>query len=105
MFSHTKRAFTLVEIMVVMGIIGLLSLILFPFASAYMRDGRDAERTVSIAALSRTLESYFNYNKKYPTPTPDGCIPQDILAPTNASPSQTKQPQYIDPNIFPESPR
>ena len=78
---RTVSWFTLVEIMIVMTIIGILSAVLYPVASTYLRNGRDAKRGTALTAISISLDSYFKSNQRYPLPTSDGCVPDSELVP------------------------
>lgn len=64
-----KKAFSLIELMVTIAIIGILaSLITINLQSAKVK-GRDAKRKADIEALSSALEIYYAQNKAYPTAT------------------------------------
>lgn len=64
-----KKAFTLVELLIVMSIIGILAAIgLGSFTTAQMR-GRDAERKSDLKQISHALELYYSDYGKYPPTT------------------------------------
>lgn len=65
-----KKAFTLVELLIVMAIIGVLASIgIGSFMTAQMR-GRDAQRKSDLKQISHALELYYSDHKKYPDPLP-----------------------------------
>jgi general secretion pathway protein G len=66
--KNNNRAFTLVELLIVMSIIGVLAAIgLGSFTTAQMR-GRDAQRKSDLKQVSHALELYFNDHSSYPAP-------------------------------------
>ncbi|MBQ6438052.1 prepilin-type N-terminal cleavage/methylation domain-containing protein [bacterium] len=60
------RAFTLVEMMVVVGIIVTLAAITVPNFSQAIKKGRDAQRKSDVAAIQQALVMYRSDNGKYP---------------------------------------
>lgn len=63
---YTKRAFTLVELLVVMSIIGVLAaLAVGSFRTAQMR-GRDATRKSDLKQIAHSLELFYADYGKYP---------------------------------------
>lgn len=62
-----RTGFTLVELMIVVGIIALLAGILFPQMSAYYARGRDVARISDIKALSANFQNYSRTNSTYPS--------------------------------------
>lgn len=68
MFKSTQKAFTLLELLVVIGIIGLLlSLISASFISA-QRQGRDSRRRQDLTAIQNAMEQYYANNSfAYPS--------------------------------------
>ena len=62
-----KQGFTLIEIMVVVGIIGLLAAVLIPNVTGYMDDARVASTRVLIKNIEQALQTYNNkHGGKYP---------------------------------------
>lgn len=73
------RAFTLVEIMVVIAIIGILGTALFPSLSGYIVRTRDTSRIADITDIAFSLETYRQEYEKYP-PHEAGCYPYTSLS-------------------------
>ncbi|MDD2693726.1 MAG: InlB B-repeat-containing protein [Candidatus Gracilibacteria bacterium] len=75
----TKKAFTLIELMVVIAIIGVLAAALYPQIGKYASRGRDAGRITAIANIGSALDSSrFDYDGKYPDHV-GGCVPMNML--------------------------
>ena len=66
-FSNTKKAFTLVELLIVIAIIGILSAIAVASGTAAKRVARDNQRKTDIKLLQIKLESYRDEKGNYPT--------------------------------------
>lgn len=67
-----NNAFTLIELLIAMAIIGILATIgLGSFRTAQMR-GRDAERKSDLKQISNALELYFSDYRQYPSSFPWG---------------------------------
>ena len=65
-FTKYSRAFTLVELLVVMAILAVLvSIALVSFRSSQMR-GRDAQRKSDLKQVASSLELYYSDYGKYP---------------------------------------
>lgn len=67
-----KKAFTLIEILVVATIIGLLALAGLVSYSQFMRQSRDAKRKADIELIRSALEMYRSTVNLYPTSSPLG---------------------------------
>lgn len=65
-----KKAFTLIEILVVVTIIGLLALAGFVSYSQFMKQSRDAKRKADVELIRSALEMYRSSNNLYPTSSP-----------------------------------
>ena len=67
-----KKAFTLVEILVVVTIISLLASIAAVSYSQFMKQSRDARRKADVEQIRAAIELYrsFNINNAYPSPIP-----------------------------------
>lgn len=61
-----SKAFTLVEILVVIVIIGALSSALFPRIMKYMERTRDIRRQLDLRNLAVAIESYKNGHRNFP---------------------------------------
>ncbi len=62
-----NKGFTLIEILVVVGIIGLLSAIVLVGIGPFRAKGRDARRISDLRQVQSGLELYYAKNQKYPT--------------------------------------
>lgn len=63
--SSTQKGFTLVEIMVVVAIVGILASIAFPSYTNYVKKGKAAEATSTLADLRVKMEQFFQDNRTY----------------------------------------
>lgn len=110
-----KKAFTLVEILVVVTIISLLASIAAISYSRFVKQSRDARRKTDIEQIRAAIELYRNFNGAYPTPgmvfgtdeIVDGAttymskVPND---PMSASPSANRYYYYTSPTGVPGPP-
>jgi prepilin-type N-terminal cleavage/methylation domain-containing protein len=87
-----KQAFTVVEVLVVIGIIAILTVIIFPSISNIRAKNRDTERVADLASLQLGLSLYYNKSGEYPK-TQDNFeslgsqyFPSDSLIPPNSDP-------------------
>ena len=92
MFKKNQKGFTLLELLVVIGIIGLLASILVINLTSARRRARDTKRVADIRNLQTAAEDYFGKNGRYPNTIADlitnGNIPVwplDPLAPTGTT--------------------
>lgn len=76
--KNFKKAFTLVELLIVIAIIGILSAIVVVTLTDARKKGRDSQRQSNINTVSQALATYYADNHEYPyfncgvTP-PSGC--------------------------------
>lgn len=71
--KNSQRGFTLIEMLVVIGIIGLLaSVVLVGLANA-RRSGRDAKRLADLRSIQTGLEGFYNACGYYPAVATAGC--------------------------------
>lgn len=64
--QRREGAFTLVEIMIVVAIIGALAAIALPGFNNYRERARVAQAIADIAQISSAIATYYNDNRKYP---------------------------------------
>lgn len=80
-----KRAFTLVELLVVITIIGMLASIVLASVSKARVNARDTQRTAQVKQIQKALELYYLVNGAYPlsyhqVTLPAGCATYDIYS-------------------------
>ena len=63
--KKAQKGFTLIELMIVVAIIGILAAIAMPSYTQYVRRGKAAEATSTLADLKNRMEQYFQDNKTY----------------------------------------
>jgi type IV pilus assembly protein PilE len=59
------RGFTLLELMIVVGIVAILASMAIPAYSEYVRRGRITEATATLAGMRVKMEQYFQDNRTY----------------------------------------
>lgn len=79
-----KRGFTLIELMVAVGIVGLLLTVLLFSVSQSRARARDAERLADVKRLQVAIELYYDREREFPAALEDVAlfiqeIPQDPL--------------------------
>lgn len=89
--------FTVVEIIVVIGIIGILTVIVFPSISNIRAKNRDTERVADMAAIQLALSLYYNQNGSYPTETQfeTALVPKFTPADSLVPPNEDEDYQYV----------
>src|SRR5882724_8922947 len=75
-----KRAFTLIELLTVIAIIGVLIALLFPAIKSALGKAETAKAQTSIAGLATAFKSYYTEYGKWPATTTD---PSGIISTTN----------------------
>jgi len=90
--NKKEKGFTLLELLVVIGIIGLLASILVINLTSARRRARDTKRVADIRNIQTATEDYYGKNGKYPTIISDlvsgtqiAMWPLDPLAPSGTS--------------------
>lgn len=71
--KRRTRAFSLIELMIVVGIIGILAAIAYPAYRDYVLRGERVEAQASMMDLVQVLERCFTLDNSY-----EGCIPDDL---------------------------
>ena len=61
-----QKAFTLMELLVVISMIGILTTVTLVGVSSYRARGRDAQRIASINSIAVALQNYYADNHQYP---------------------------------------
>ncbi len=82
-----KTGFTIIEIIIVIGIIAVLTVIVFPSITDIRKKNRDTERVSDISAIQLALSLYYNQNGYYPNDLNvlvPKYIPADSLIPPNS---------------------
>jgi len=93
MFKNKKeKGFTLLELLVVIGIIGLLASVIVVNLTGARRRARDTKRIADIRSMQTAAEDYYGKNGKYPTTIGDMVTgtqipmwPLDPLAPSGTT--------------------
>ncbi len=90
--NNRQKGFTLLELLVVIGIIGLLASILVVNLTGARRRARDTKRIADVRGLQTAAEDYYGKNGKYPATIGDlvtgnqiSIWPHDPLAPSGTS--------------------
>lgn len=86
-----SRGFTLIELMIVIGIVAILAAIAIPSYTDYVRRGRITEAVSTLAGMRVKMEQYFQDNRSYL----GACVPGTI-APT---PGNTIYWTYLCPTL------
>ncbi len=60
------KAFTLIELLLAMAIMGILAVMLIGNFNTTMKRGRDAQRKNDLSQLQKALELYYEENSRYP---------------------------------------
>jgi len=70
-----KKAFTLVEMAIVLVIIGILAGLTISNLGGFGKKGRDQRRLADLLRLSADLIAYYNTNGSFPTPSSTKVLP------------------------------
>ncbi|MFV1921095.1 MAG: type IV pilin protein [Methylotenera sp.] len=74
-FNPTQKGFTLLELMIVVAVIGILASIAMPAYTNYIKKGKVAEATSTLADLKIKAEQYYQDNRTY---AGMNCAPTDV---------------------------
>lgn len=75
-----QRAFTLIEVMIVVAIVAILAAIAIPSYTEHITRGRLVEMTNAMSALQSDMQRYFNDNRTFTA------LPLPIVSPCTAPP-------------------
>lgn len=67
-YIKMNKAFTLIELLIVIVIIGILALAVFFNYLNSLKSGKDAKRKSDLASIQKALELYYQDNQFYPAP-------------------------------------
>lgn len=76
-----QRAFTLIEVMIVVAIVAILAAIAVPSYREYVTRGQLVDMTNAMSALQSDMQRYFNDNRTF------AALPAPIVSPCTAPPS------------------
>ena len=68
MFKYKNKAFTLIELLIVIAIIGILASIIVVSASQARKNARNAKRLADISNYAKAFEMALDENGEYPNP-------------------------------------
>jgi len=63
-----NKAFTLIELLIVILIIGIFAVLGFSSYMNSIKSGKDARRKTDLASIQKALETYYQDNNAYPVP-------------------------------------
>jgi prepilin-type N-terminal cleavage/methylation domain-containing protein len=92
-----RKAFTLIEIMIVVVIIGLLAIALFPKLMGAIGKTSDAARKIEISNWAAILTDYKSDKKQYPVSS-GACLDESFVSQNNISVDANKMPKDPNPN-------
>jgi type IV pilus assembly protein PilE len=71
---RAQKGFTLIEVMIVVGIVAILSAIAIPNYSEYVRRARITEATSTLGTMRLKMEQYFQDNRTYAGACTNGTV-------------------------------
>ena len=77
---HRRRAFTLVELLVVVALIGVLAALLLSALSSAQQRARATQTTSTMEAFAAACETFFQDHGQYPGVVPEALLAQDAEA-------------------------
>ena len=77
--NNSQRAFTLLEILVVISIMGILIALGTAAFTTAQKKGRDARRQSDVKAIQEGFEQYYAKNGAYPTDADEAGLDSDIF--------------------------
>lgn len=100
-----KKAFTLMELIIVIAILGILASIISANFLNSLKKGRDAKRKGDLEQIQRALEIYYEDNKAYPVTSKvtfgsslchiDGCSTRNYMLKLPVDPTSGKSYEYL----------
>jgi prepilin-type N-terminal cleavage/methylation domain-containing protein len=91
-----KNGFTVIEVLVVIGIIAILTVIIFPSITNIRAKNKDAERVADISAIQLGLSLYYNQNSGYPgVASLSGLAPKYFPADSLVPPTDDAEHAYV----------
>ncbi len=72
--ARTSKAFTLIELLIVIAIIGILMTIIFASFSQAQKNARDGQRKADLQAVAGVLQRFYSDNSVYPSDDGSGQI-------------------------------
>ena len=69
--QHTRRGFSLIELVVVLSVLAILSGVLVPRVTTHMKSARDARRLADIKTIRNAVEQFYMDKGEYPAPAPN----------------------------------
>ena len=91
-----SSAFTLVELLLVIGVIAILSSIMLTIGSSAVEKGREVRARAELAALSAGLESYRRAYGDYPRVDRADLLLQSLIGKRGPTGSAVSGPAFID---------
>lgn len=103
-----KKAFTLIELLIVIIILGVLAALITGNFFTSLKKGRDTKRKADLEQVQRALEMYYEDNNIYPVAAafafnaqlchPDGCNTKIYMQKVPNDPVSGKEYEYLSVN-------